>query len=127
MPHSQTHRLEWELESGLTRQEGMEQSTVERACCVHDYYVYKGIWEAAVGEILACKQEPRNAADQCTVAVKKDGTIIGHLSRKVSHVYCRCRMYTGGIANEPSDAIPNNQLHFVLCMCENVLTITIFR
>ena len=40
------------LESGLTRQEGMEDDTVKRACCVHSYHVYKEIWEAAVGEIL---------------------------------------------------------------------------
>ena len=40
------------LESGLTCQEGMEDDTVKRACCVHSYHVYKEIWEAAVGEIL---------------------------------------------------------------------------
>ena len=36
------------------------------------------------------------------------------------------RPSTAGITKEPSDATPNNQLHFVLCTCENVLTITVF-
>ena len=49
-------------------------------------YIYKEIWEAVVGEILACEREPKNAADRYAVAVKKDGTIIGHLPRKVSGV-----------------------------------------
>ena len=74
------------LESGLTRQEGMEDDTVKRTCCVRSYHVYKEIWEAAVGEILMCEKEPRNTADRYAVAVKKDRTIIGHLPRKVSRV-----------------------------------------
>ena len=74
------------LESGLTRQEGMEDDTIKRTCCVHDYHVYKEIWEAAVGEILMCEREPRNTADRYAVAVKKGRTIIGHLPRKVSRV-----------------------------------------
>ena len=58
----------------------MEDGTV----CVHGYDVYKEIWEVAVGKILSCEREPRNAADRYAVAVKKDRTIIGHLPMKVS-------------------------------------------
>ena len=72
---------------------------------------YKEIWEAAVDKIFVCKREPKNATDQYAVTVKKNGTII---------------VYTAGMAKEPSDATPNNQLHFVLCTCENVLTLSIF-
>ena len=74
----------------------MEDDTVERACCVRGYHVYKEIWEAAVGEILVCEREPRNAADRYAVAVKKDGMIIGHLPRKVSRV-CSLFLRRGGI------------------------------
>ena len=35
------------------------------------------VWEAVVGEALVCEREPENASDRYTVAVKKEGTIIG--------------------------------------------------
>ena len=47
----------------------------EKACSVRGYHVYREVWEAAVGEVLACEREPRNAEDKYAVAVKKDGTI----------------------------------------------------
>ena len=53
----------------------------EKACSVRGYHVYREVWEAAVGEVLACEREPRNAEDKYAVAVKKDGTIVGHLPR----------------------------------------------
>ena len=84
------------LKSGLTCQEGMEDDTVERACCIRSYHVYKEIWEAAVSEILMCERESRNAADKYAVAVKKDRTIIGHLPRKVSRV-CSLFLWRGRI------------------------------
>ena len=68
----------------------------ERACCVRGYHVYLEIWEAVVGEVLVCEREPRNTADRYAVAVKKDGTIIGHLPRKVSRV-CSLLLRRGGI------------------------------
>ena len=51
----------------------------ERVCCVRGYHVYKEIWEAATGEILICERELHNGRDRYAVAVKKSGTIIGHL------------------------------------------------
>ena len=33
-----------------------------------------------------CEREPENTSDRYVVAVKKEGTIMGHLSRKVSRV-----------------------------------------
>ena len=49
---------------------------------IRGYHVYKEVWEA-VGEALVCEKEPKNASDRYAVAVKKEGTIIGHLPRKV--------------------------------------------
>ena len=49
------------------------------------HHIYKEIREAAVGEVLSCKMEARNAHHRCVVAVKVTGTtnIVGHLPRKV--------------------------------------------
>ena len=35
--------------------------------CVCGYHVFNDIWEAAVGEMLFCMREPRNAHDRYTV------------------------------------------------------------
>ena len=57
--------------------------------------MYKEIWEAAAGEVLMCEREPHNALDRYAVAVKKTGTIIGHLPRKLSRV-CSLFLRRGG-------------------------------
>ena len=51
----------------------------------------KEIWEAATGEILICD----DGRDRYAVAVKKSGTIIGHLPRKLSRV-CLLFLRRGG-------------------------------
>jgi len=41
--------------------------------------------DAVIGEeCLKCKNEPDNESDRYTVAVKKDGIIVGHLPQKIS-------------------------------------------
>ena len=57
--------------------------------------MYKEIWEAAVGEVLMCEREPHNVQDRCAVAVKKAGTVIGHLPQKLSRV-CSLFLRQGG-------------------------------
>ena len=64
----------------------MAAAVYQRACCVHGYNVYGGIWEAAIGEVLVCEREPRNTADRYAMAVKRSGSMIGHLPKKMSHV-----------------------------------------
>ena len=56
----------------------------ERHSCVRDYHVYKNIWDTVIGEEIQCERELHNGSDRYAVAVKKDGTIIGHLPRKIS-------------------------------------------
>ena len=63
--------------------------------CVREYDVYKNIWEAAVGEALSCVRKSRNACNRYAVAVEKNGTVVGHLPRKVSHV-CALLLKRGG-------------------------------
>ena len=58
----------------------------ERACCTHGFHVFKEIWEAAVGEELACEREPHNAHDRYAVAVKRSGITICHLPWKLSRL-----------------------------------------
>ena len=58
-----------------------------RALCVRGYHVYCELWEAAVGEVLMCERELRNAKDRHAVAVKKDGTVIGHLYTEKGFAY----------------------------------------
>ena len=63
----------------------------ERNCCTRGYHIYKEVWEAAVGEGLVCEREPENASDRHTVAVKQEGTIIGHLLQSCRRcVRCFC-------------------------------------
>ena len=54
--------------------------------CVRGYHIYKELWAATVGEALVCERKPKNASDLYAVAVKNEGTIIGHLPRKLSRV-----------------------------------------
>ena len=48
---------------------------------MHGCHVYNKISETAVGEMLVCMREPRNAHDKYAVEVEKDGTVIGHLPK----------------------------------------------
>ena len=70
-------------------------STIHLDCCVHGYHVYQQVWDAAIGETLTCKREPTNKRDRYAVAVTKDGTVIGHLSRKLSRI-CSLFLRRGG-------------------------------
>ena len=60
------------------------------------HHVYKEVWKAVIGKVLVCKREAENASDRDAVAVKKEGTIIGHSPQKLSQVcslFLRCRKY----------------------------------
>ena len=57
-----------------------------RTCCIRGYHVYKETWEVTCGEVLVCERDIRNMEDGYAVAVKKDGTTVRHLPRKVSRI-----------------------------------------
>ena len=89
-----------------------------RDCCVRGYHVYQEIWEAAVSEVLVCEREPRNVEDRYAVAEKKDGTVIGHLPRKISRICSRtCRFRP-----KQSDRTACKARVF-LCPCEELLAL----
>ena len=68
-----------------------------RLSCIRGYHIYKDVWEAAVGEVLACLREPDNDADRYAVAVKKDAFVIGHLPRKMSRMCVHCFLGVEGL------------------------------
>ena len=57
--------------------------------------MYKEVWEASFGEILTSEREPDNASDRYAVAVKKGGTVVGHLPQKLTRV-CSLFLRRGG-------------------------------
>jgi len=61
----------------------------ERRCSVHGCHVYQRICDVVVGEMLECAREPLNEHDRYSVAVKKDGVIIGRLPFQ-DFVHCFC-------------------------------------
>ena len=62
----------------------MNMEVCERNSYVHGYHIYKKVWDVVIEEKLQCKRELDNKSDRYAVAVKKDGTIIGHLPRAIS-------------------------------------------
>ena len=56
--------------------------------CIHGYHVYKDIWTASPGEILACQNEFGNILDPYAVAVvTSSNTTVGHVPRVISAVW----------------------------------------
>ena len=65
--------------------EGMEEFV--RVCCIRGYmyHVYRDVWEAAVGEELACEREPHNTHDCYAVAVGHSNHLWGYGLRRRAH------------------------------------------
>ncbi len=70
--------------------------TTQKESCVRGYHVYEELRKAAIGGELECRRECRNTADAFTVTVIKNGTIVGHLHRRISRV-CTLFMRRGGV------------------------------
>ena len=62
---------------------------------VRGYHTYKHIWAAVYGEELPCEREAGNRVDAFAVAVMKDGTVVGHVPKKISSV-CSLYLRRGG-------------------------------
>ena len=46
-------------------------------------YIYKSVWTQIIGEGLVLVPEDNNKHDKHTVAVMKDGFIVGHVTRSI--------------------------------------------
>ena len=53
---------------------------------IRGHHIYKEIWTPVINEILSCSQEHGNSEDRFAVSVIKDGDIVGHVPREISHV-----------------------------------------
>ena len=62
---------------------------------VRGYRAYKDIWAAVYGEELPCKREAGNRVDAFAMVVIKDGTVVGHILKKISSV-CSLYLRRGG-------------------------------
>ena len=62
---------------------------------IRGYHEYKSIWEAEMGEILACIREPSNVHDPYAVVVVRSSIIVGHVPRKLSSI-CSIFIQKGG-------------------------------
>ena len=54
---------------------------------VRGYHVYQSIWDAAIdGKNLECFREVGTIHDPSAVAIRKDGSVVGHVPRALSAV-----------------------------------------
>ena len=53
---------------------------------VRGYHVYEDIWDAVEEQILDSRREPSNRHDPFTVSVIQNGTVVGHLPRRISTI-----------------------------------------
>ncbi len=70
-----------DLSRNINDKVASEMETFEKETCVRGYHAYEAIWGAAVGEELECRRERSNRVDRYAVAVVKDVTVVGHVSR----------------------------------------------
>ena len=54
---------------------------------IHGYHVYQAVWDAAVGEILPCQQEPGKIHDSYAVTLVRRGNIVSHMPLAILFVY----------------------------------------
>ena len=73
----------------------MADGRVTVEAVVRGYHAYKHIWAAVYGEELPCEREAGNRVDAFAVAVMKDGTVVGHVPKKISSI-CSLYLRRGG-------------------------------
>ena len=93
------------------------ERTLAFASCVRGYHVYKDLWISVTNEELACRREPGNAHDPCTVAVTKSG-IVGHVLQKMSACFSpqpHVRVLIMGVvhAHTQETKIKPTKIHFL--------------
>ena len=78
-----------------TRNDGSEDGSFSISSMIRRYRIYKEVWEVTEGEILSFKRENDNYHNPFSVAVVKDGQIVGHVPKKISTV-CSLFLRQGG-------------------------------
>ena len=54
-------------------------TSLEVQSYVRGYHVYKDIWNPRIGEVLPLEREPNNSEDRFAVALKRTGSVVGHV------------------------------------------------
>ena len=67
-----------------------DQASFSVEAMVRGYHAYKDIWTAINGKELPGQREDGNRVDAFAVAIMKDGTVVGHVLKKISSV---CSLY----------------------------------
>ena len=106
-----------------------EMESLQKESCIRGYHIYQQLWTAAVGEHLTCQRERGNTADAYAVSVIKDGTIVGHLPRRIS---CACTLFmrrggTIGCQVTGTTKYSAISLHTILFDVENISRVLIIR
>ena len=56
-----------------------EVTSLEVRSFVRGYHAYKDIWNPRIGEVLPLEREPNNTEDRFAVAIKRTGSVVGHI------------------------------------------------
>ena len=56
---------------------------------IRGFHIYSNIWNAVIDKELLCEKESGNFTYPFTVGVIKEGSIVGHVPRKISSIV-RC-------------------------------------
>ena len=54
-------------------------TSLEVQSYVRGYHDYKDIWNPHIGEVLPLEREPNNSEDRFAVAIKRTGSVVGHV------------------------------------------------
>ncbi len=63
--------------------------------CVHGHHIYQDVWSPVVRETLSCIRETNNDEDRHAIAVFKQGSVVGHLPRRINKL-CSIFIRRGG-------------------------------
>ena len=79
----------------MAESSSVPESTLEIGSCVRGYHVYMATWTPVLGEEVSCIREMNNVKDRHSVAVVKNGSVVGRLPRKIS-LLCSLFIRKGG-------------------------------
>ena len=61
--------------------------SMEIESVVRGYHVYMEFWDPSIGDTFLLETEPTNIHDRYAVAVKVDGSIVGHVPKELSKTF----------------------------------------
>ena len=74
------------ISTTIMASQGSSDSRFVKSSVIRGHHVYKAIWTPALREELIVKAEDGNVYDEHTMAVVKEGNVVGHMPRSISRV-----------------------------------------